>query len=128
VGMSERRTHIIKTSLNYYNNLLIRLSELQSPMPEVVKTDLANEHVKVLEVIKIVETHGLKEKVWEQLRVLETPHYARYVCAALQCYLHDLEPLVSEMTTELNNFMEFELVNRDIELARQAIKNIGCVI
>ena len=45
MGMSERRTHIIKTSLNYYNNLLIRLSELQD-IPEVVKTDLANEHVK----------------------------------------------------------------------------------
>lgn len=125
--MSERRTHIIKTSLDYYNNLLIRLSELHD-IPEVVKTDLANEHVKVLEVIKIVETHGLKEKVWDQLRVLETPHYAIYVCAALQCYLHDLEQSVSEMAIELNNVMEFELVNRDIELARQAIKNIGCAI
>ena len=62
--MSERRTHIIKTSLNYYNNRLIRLSELPD-IPEVVKTDLVNEHAKVLEVIKIVETHGLKEKVWE---------------------------------------------------------------
>jgi len=54
--------------------------------------------VKVLEVIKIV-AHSLKEKVREQLRVLETPHYARYVCAALRCY-HDLEQSVSEMTTE----------------------------
>jgi len=51
---------------------MIRLSELQD-IPEVVKTDLANEHVKVLEVIKIV-AHSLKEKVREQLRVLETPH------------------------------------------------------
>ena len=125
--MAERRTHIIKTSLNYYNNWLIRLSELQD-IPEAVKTDLVNEHAKVLEVIKIVETHGLKEKVWEQFRVLETPHYSRYVCAALQCYLHDLEQSVSELTSELNNVMEFELVNKDIELARQAIKNIGCTI
>jgi hypothetical protein len=81
----------------------------------------------VLEVIKIVETHGLKEKVWEQFPVLDTPHYSRYVCAALQCY-YDLEQSVTELTSELNNVMEFELVNKDIELARLAIKNIGCAI
>ena len=48
--------------------------------------------------------------------------------SSLQCYLHDLEQSVSELTSELNNVMEFELVNKDIELARQDIKNIGCTI
>ena len=52
----------------------------------------------------------------------------RYVCAALQGYLYYLEQSVTELTSELNNVMEFELVNKDIELARQAIKNIGCTI
>jgi hypothetical protein len=118
------KRNIILKSLQHYSKILASLLAKET-LPEMVKSDLNNEYVKVYRVQSIVLTKGIIQKINEDssLSILEIE--AKVIRSALTCYIKDLKDAISELEQSYEKIVPLNETIKDKELANGVLEEIS---
>jgi bacterioferritin (cytochrome b1) len=118
------KRNIILKSLQHYSKILASLLAKET-LPEMVKSDLNNEYVKVYRVQSIVQTKGIIQKINEDssLSILEIE--AKVIRSALTCYIKDLKDAISELEQSYEKIVPLNETIKDKELANGVLEEIS---
>jgi hypothetical protein len=118
------KRNIILKSLQHYSKILASLLAKET-LPEIVKSDLNNEYVKVYRVQSIVQTKGNIQKINEDssLSILEIE--AKVIRSALTCYIKDLKDAISELEQSYEKIVPLNETIKDKELANGVLEEVS---
>jgi len=122
MGLSQANIDIIKKSLVYYFETLIKFSG-EEELSKITKIDLLNECMIIGKARNELENPSNQSEISPYSYWLNIPEYDRVICSALNCYARDLKKF-TENISRFNAKVPLGFTDKQLQLVTEALKKI----